>query len=142
MKAKDVLNGTFGEVWLDSEKLSECFGLQAKIDLNKEEVLICGKLGKSEKVVGWEGKGSVKLNKVNTRMAIKLSNMIKKGIEVRCTIVSKLADPASVGAERVAIKGVLFDDLTIADWEAKKNGTVDAPFTFDNYQFVDMITPG
>lgn len=141
MLAKDILNGTYGEVWMDSDKISECFGLQAKIDLTKEEVMICGKLGKSEKVTGWEGKGSIKLNKVNTRMGIKLSDMIKKGIEVKVTIISKLADPASAGAERVALKGVLFDDLTLIDWEAKKNGTVDSPFTFDDYEYIDLITP-
>jgi len=34
---------------------------------------------------------------------------------------------------------VSFDDLTIADWEAATKGTVEAPFTFTDYKYLDMI---
>lgn len=141
MDAKRIINGTWGEVWLDSDKLSECYGLQAKIDIKKEDVQICGKLAVSKKITGWEGKGSLKLHKVNSRMALELAELIKNGRDVRFTVISKLADPDAFGNERIAVKGVSFDDLTLADWEAGKNGEVEAPFTFDDYEFIDAITP-
>lgn len=141
MQAKDVINGTWGEVWIDGDKVSECFALQAKVTLAKADVNICGKLAKGSKITGTEGKGTLKLHKVSSRMVIKVSDNIKKGKETVCTIVSKLADPDSYGAERVAIKDVTIDELTLADWEAKKNGEESIPFTFTDWDFLDTITP-
>ena len=37
------------------------------------------------------------------------------------------------------LKNVSFDDLTLADWEAKSPGKVESPFTFTDYEFLDMI---
>jgi hypothetical protein len=141
MDGKRVINGTFGEVWMDSDKLADCFGLQAKIDIKKEDVPICGKLGTSKKVTGWDGKGSVKMNKINSRMSLKLKQMLKDGKDVRVTIISKLADPDAFGSERVVLKSVSFDDLTLADWENAKPGQIECPFTFEDYDYLDEIQP-
>lgn len=139
MDAKNVINGTFGEVWFDDELLAEQKGLQAKIEFTKEDVNLPRKLGKSTKIVGWEGKGTLRLYKVNSRIALKVQQFVKKGKDVRFTIVSKLDDPDSYGAERVVIKGVSFDDLTLVDFEPKKVLEVELPFTFDDYDFIDAI---
>lgn len=141
MDAANVMNGTWGETWMDSEKLSECYGLQAKVDIRKEAVPMCGRLTPGQKIVGLEPKGSMKLNKVNSRMAIKIGNKIRNGEDIKVTVISKLADPSAFGAERVVLKGVSFDDLTLADWEAMKNGQVECPFTFEDYEFIDLVTP-
>ena len=139
--AKNVINGTWGEVWIDGEKISECTALNAKITLSKTDVNIAGKLAKSSKVTGWEGKGQLKMLKINSRMILKTINNIKNGKETICTIVSKLADPDALGAERIVLKNVAIDDLTLMDWEVKKNGEITVPFTFDDYDMLDTIKP-
>ncbi|TCO78021.1 phage tail tube protein [Marinisporobacter balticus] len=138
-----VINGTWGEIWLDGDKVSELTGLEAKITLKKEDVNMCGVLAKDTKVTGWEGKGTLKMHKVNSRMAIKLGEMIKKGQDLRFTILSKLADPDTIGgqSERVVLKDVSFDDLTLTNFEAKGLGKVECPFTFTGYDFTDLIQP-
>ncbi|MBU3098745.1 MULTISPECIES: phage tail tube protein [Clostridium] len=141
MNAKDIINGTWGELWIDGDKVSECIALQAKVTINKAPVSFCGDLFTHNKVIGLEGKGSLKLHKASSRMIIKISANMKAGKQTVCTIVSKLADPDSMGAERVAIYEVSFDELTIADWENKKNGEEDVPFTFANWEFLDTIAP-
>lgn len=137
--AKRVMNGTFGEVWLDDEYVSECHGLQAKVTFNKEEVAICGRMVKDKKVTSISCTGSLKLHKVNSRMAIAIGEKIKTGNDPRFTIVSKLADPDAYGSERVVLRNVSFDDMVLADWEAAKNGTVEAPFTFSEYELLDRV---
>ena len=67
--------------------------------------------------------------------------MMKNKQEVRFTIISKLADPDAYGAERIAIYGVSFDDLTLFDWEAQTPGEVEHPFTFTTYEYLDQIEP-
>ena len=64
---------------------------------------------------------------------------IKRGVDRRFTVISKLRDPDSYGAERVALYDVSFDDLTLADWQAAAVGSVTAPFTFSDYEYLDQI---
>lgn len=139
MDAKRIINGTWGEVWLDGEFVGECYGLQAKVNFTKEDVSQCGQMGLDKKIMGYEGTGSLKLFKVNTRLGKKMADNAREGRDVRCEIISKLADPDSYGKERIAIRGVSFDDLTLADWEAKTAGKIEAPFHFVDYEYYDAI---
>ena len=137
--AKRIMNGTWGEVWLDGEYVSECYGLQAKVSFNKETINLCGRMAEDKKITSISCTGSLKLHKVNSRMALVIGERIKKGEDVRFTVISKLADPDAYGAERVVLRNVSFDDLTLADWEVAKNGTIEAPFTFTDYEFLDTV---
>ena len=137
--AKRVVSGTWGEVWLDGDKVSECYGLQAKVSFNKEDVALCGQMASDKLVTSIECTGSLRMHKVTSRMALAIGENIRNGKDVRFTIVSKLKDPDAYGAERVVLSNVSFDDLTLADWEAKSVGKVECPFTFTDYEFLDEI---
>ena len=137
--AKRVISGTWGEVWLDGDKVAECYGLQAKVSFTKEDIALCGRMATDKKVTGIECTGSMRMHKVTSRMAQAIGEYIRNGRDIRFTIVSKLGDPDAYGAERVVLKNVSFDDVTLADWEAKTVGKVEAPFTFTDYEFLDMI---
>jgi hypothetical protein len=137
--AKRVVSGTWGEVWLDGDKVSECYGLQAKASFNKENIALCGQMASDKKVTSIDCTGSLRLHKVTSRMAQAIGENIRNGRDVRFTIVSKLKDPDAYGAERVVLRNVSFDDLTLADWEAKSVGKVECPFTFTDYEFLDVI---
>ena len=137
--AKRVISGTWGEVWLDGDKVSECYGLQAKVSFNKEDVALCGQMASDKKVTSIECTGSLRMHKVTSRMALAIGENIRNGKDVRFTMVSKLKDPDAYGAERVVLSNVSFDDLTLADWEAKSVGKVECPFTFTDYEFLDEI---
>lgn len=141
LAAERVINGTFGEVWLDGDKVSECYGLEAKVEIDKEEIPVCGKLGTDTKMMGYKGTGTMRLHKVNSRMMLLISNQIKAGINPRFQILSALKDPAAFGAERVLIKDACFDDLTLANWEAKAKGETECPFTFTDWEPLDTIAP-
>ena len=137
--AKRVISGTWGEVWLDGDKVSECYGLQAKVSFNKEDIALCGQMASDKKVTSIECTGSLRMHKVTSRMALAIGENIRNGKDVRFTIVSKLKDPDAYGAERMVLSNVSFDDLTLADWEAKSVGKVECPFTFTDYEFLDEI---
>ena len=88
-----VMNGTWGEVWMDSDYVGEAYGCQGKVSFNKEDVNFCGQLATDTKITSTKGTGSLKLYKVSSRMANKIGDNIKKGIDTRFTVISKLADP-------------------------------------------------
>ncbi len=133
------INGTFGELWIDDYYLSEVTGCQAKVTINKEEVKQTGTLAKGYKVTGIECKGTVKLNKVTSFFIDKMSDSLKAGKSMVCTIITKLADPDSDGVERIKLTGCTFDELTLADWEAKKLSEESYAFTFTGWEVLDTI---
>ena len=139
--SKRAINGTYGEVWLEGELVREATGLKADIALEFIDVPMCGDLAKHQKVSGMSGNGSITMTKVNSRMAIKLSDMLKKGKTPTFTIVSKLADPDAYGAERVVLKNCQFSTLTLADWASGQVGSITQNFTFTDWDYLDIIEP-
>ena len=136
--AKRSLNGLWGEVWIDGEKIAECTACQLKVSKNKETINLCGQFMSDTKATSGSGTGSLTLYKVDSGFAQKMSDL-QSGIDRRFTVISKLKDPDSWGAERVAAYNVSFDDLTLADWQAATVGKVTTPFTFSRYEFLDQI---
>lgn len=139
-EAQKVLNGTFGEVWIDDEYMAEATALEAKVSLEKTEVNQIGTLAKGYKITGTDCKGTIKLNKVTSYFINLLSDNLKAGKTTTCTIISKLDDPDSDGEERIKLTGCTFDELTLVNWEAKKLGEESVPFSFTGWEILDTIT--
>lgn len=133
------INGTFGELWLDDYYMAEVIGFQAKVTIEKEEVIQTGSLEKGYKVTGLDCKGTVKLSKISSFFIQKMSENLKAGKSTVCTIISKLDDPSSDGTERIKLTGCTFDEMTLADWEAKKLVEESYPFTFTGWEIMDAI---
>lgn len=138
-KPDNVINGTWGEVWLNDQYMAETTGLEAKFKLTKSDVNQTGTLRKGQKITGIEGSGTLKMNKVSSYMMKLLLEDIRNGIMPDITIISNLDDPTALGNERVKITGVNFDELALADWEAGKLGEESYPFTFDDAEIIDAI---
>ena len=136
--AKRVISGTYGEVWVDGEKIAECTACQAKVEKNKETINLCGQFMEDTKALSGKGTGSLTLYHVDSGFLQKEGDL-QSGVDRRFTVISKLRDPDSYGAERVALYNVSFDDMTLADWKAATVGSVTAPFTFSRYELLDLI---
>ena len=139
MKANEVINGTWGEVWINDDLVDEISAFQAKIEFNKEDIDVCGEMMTQHKITGYNGTGSMTLKKANSRMIKILSDFVKDGTEPEVTIVGKLADPANGGSERISLTGISFDDLTLFDFEVKALGEYECPFTFTGFKVIDSI---
>lgn len=142
MNANKVINGTFGSVWVNTEKMANCKSFEAKVSLDYEDVLLAEDLATHKKYMGWSGAGTILLHKVDSLMAKTLADGIKSGNMEPASIIAKLADPAAYGAERVQISGVHFDELTLLKFAAKEIQEEECPFTFDDFEFLDMIMEG
>ena len=139
LDATKIINGTHGQVFLGDDEVAEMKAFQAKLEFQKEEIKIAGQMAVDTKLMSYSGKGSLQLHKVNSRMVKTLLNEIKEGKDPRFTLIGKLADPNSEGAERIAIKNVSFDDLTIFDFEVGAVGATECPFSFTDIETIDLI---
>ena len=138
-RAEKTINGTWGQLWIDDEEMVEVISCEAKSSLAKTEVNQTGTLSKGYKVTGIDNKGTIKLNKVTSFFIKKLSDSIKAGKTPIFTIQSNLADPDAIGAERVILRGVQFDELSLINWEAGKLGEESYAFTFASWEIKDVI---
>ena len=139
LDATKVISGTYGQVFLGDDEVAEMKAFQAKLEFQKEEIKVAGQMATDTKLMGYSGKGSLQLHKVNSRRVKALLSEIKEGKDPRFTLIGKLADPNSNGAERIAIKNVSFDDLTLFDFEVGAVGQTECPFTFTDIECIDLI---
>ena len=140
MPGNRVINGTWGEVWRNGEKWIELSACQAKFSYNKSDINICGQMAVDTKVTGVKGTGSITVFHVYSRN-YERANQLLDGIDQRDTIIMKLADPDSFGAERVALYNVSFDDETMMDFKAGTVAEKTYPFTFTGREWLDHIEP-
>lgn len=136
---KRVMNGTYGQVWLDGEEVSECISCKAESSFSKSKVYLSGQLEEENKITSISNTGSLKFHKVNSRMLTKIGDAISKGKDLRFTVISKLADPDAYGAERIALYNVSFDKVTLADWTRAQTTDIEAPFTFGKFKLLDTV---
>lgn len=139
MKAKQVINGSFGEAWVDGDYLAEVTGVEATIDIDYEDVNLPRKLSTGKKLIGWEGSGSLSFNKTTSRFIVLMRDDLKAGKQTEVDIITKLDDPDALGAERVVLKNVVFEDLSLANWESKSIGEEEISFYFDDWEPLDII---
>lgn len=136
--AARVMNGTWGAVWEDGEEIAEISAFQVKVEKNFEPVVMCGHMVEDRKLTGVRITGSMTMHKVYTRGRADVANALK-GLDVRKTIVGKLDDPDAYGAERVAVYGVSYDEDTVMDWEASRNGSLTIPFQATGIEYLDYV---
>ena len=134
-----VINGTWGEVWLDDDYLCEVESCTAEVDITYTDVPRCRHLVSGKKMTKLEGKTTVKLHHVRSNIAKKVSDKIKNGETPSYKIISKLEDPDALGAERVVLYDCKPDKAILLDWEAEKLGEESYTFTFEDWDFLDYI---
>ena len=139
LDTRKVINGTHGSLWINDQEVSEVKSFQVKAEFQKEEVKIAGQMATDTKYMGYSIKGSLALHKVNSRMIKFISDSIKAGKEPRFTLIGKLADPDADGVERIVVKNVSFDDLTLMDWEVGAIGQSEHPFTATAWEVLDSF---
>ena len=138
-KPEDVINGTWGEVWIDNDYMAQTTALEATYKLTKTDVSQTGTLSTGKKVTGIEGTGTLKMNHATSYFIKRILKDIKEGKSTHCTIISNLDDPAVNGNERIKLTGSTFDEVKLADWEAGKLGEESIPFTFTGADIIDAI---
>lgn len=142
MTSDRVLNGSYGELWIDGVKMAEVYGLDAQIEVLKAEVPMCGtSSGVGKKFTGWNGTGSLRFNKVSSTFSKKQAEAVRSGTPLVSTIISKLADPSveKYGSERVELIGCQFDTISLSQWEAGQLVQQEMPFTFEDFKFLSAI---
>lgn len=139
LTGNQVINGTFGRIWVNNELWAECKSFEAKVTGDFEDVTFCDNLATHSKYMGWTGEGTIVCHKVDSKITKLLADGFKNGKVPEIKIVAKLDDPASFGAERVEILGVTMTEFTLMKFASKELGETEVPFKFTDYNMIDLI---
>ena len=134
-----VMNGSFGEAWVDDDYLGEVEAGKAESDVTYGDISRPRHLIDGKKLKKMEGKGSLKMYHVRRNIAKRMSDALKQGRTLSVKIIMRLEDPDAYGAERVALYGCKFGKATLMDWEAGKETEDSYDFTFEDWEFLDFI---
>lgn len=139
MRAEQVINGTWGQIWYDGEYMAELISCKGEIGYKKTAVTQVGKLIDGQKITGLEPKGEFKIHHVNSTVMKKEIEAIKAGKTATHTIISNISDPDAAGAERVTYFNCVLDKVVLTDFEAGKLGERSYSFTFDGFDVTQTI---
>ena len=89
--------------------------------------------------MGYEIEGTMTGTKIDSRFVRLYSDGILTGEIPEVDIIARVADPQSDGQERVALYGVVFDELTLAKFEANTIVEEEIPFKAASYKYLDRI---
>ena len=138
-EGKQVINGTWGQVWFDGEYLAQILACKAEVEYKKTEVQQACERMTGQKITGLEAKGEIKLHHINSFVMKKEQEAIKRGQTATHTIIVNLDDPDSAGAERIALYNCVLDKMILTDFENNKMGEESYSFTFDSWEIMESI---
>lgn len=119
LSGRRYINGSYGELWWDGEKIAGINKFELKLTPEREDVPGDG-LDMDAKIVAIKVEGSFTVKKLHSRAVDKLIKNWLQGLDPRSTIIAKLSDPDAYGSERVTIENVWFNETAIIQFEKKK----------------------
>lgn len=141
VRGSQVLSGSYGEVWIDGEKVFELNKIELKIVINREDVQIG--LDVDSKMVGQKGEYTLGIKKVFSRWVKYADEYIKNGIDKRFEIIAKLKDPnaRNSGIERYSVGNCWFNEIPLVNYEmgAPIEEEISGGFTPSDLQVLDKI---
>lgn len=135
-----AINGTFGRLWCNDEDYNTVKQFEAKAKLNWDEVPLPEQLAPEYNYLGYTIEGTITGTKVDSRFIELYAEGIQTGNIPDVTLVGRLNDPKKHGYERVAIYGVVFDELAIMQFEANTTVEEEVPFKATSYKFLDKLS--
>ncbi|MBC2576578.1 phage tail tube protein [Peptostreptococcus canis] len=135
----NVLCGTHGELWIDDIEYQEVTAFKAELTPEFGDVNKAKSMAKHKKLIGYELKGEVTLNKVLSFLMMKVAKNLKKGKATRVKIISNIDDPDALGNERIVLYDAILEKATLADWQSKQIQEEKIPFTATEWEILESI---
>ena len=139
MKANKIIRGTFGRVWVNGELMANVKSFESKCNFDYEEVNIAGEMGTYQRYKGYSIEGTMTLHKIDSQMVKLLKDGAMTGDFPDIKIVALVEDPGTYGCERVELRDVTFDELTLLKFETKELSEEEMPFKAGSFNYLDLI---
>lgn len=134
----DILTGNNGDVWFNGALMATLKSIKCTV---KSDTTTENYVGDSRSYTiwnGWNGDGSMTLDKIDSTVWKLAANAFKNGTMPDIKIISSLTN-SSGDTEKVAVEGIAFSQFDLINIESKKINEESYSFTFDDYEVIDTI---
>ncbi len=131
-----IMSGTFGKLWVNNDLMTNAVSFKATMKPKYEDVELNGELGVGRKFMGYEIEGSMKMHKVDNKLAKTIANGFMTGIMPEIKLNSEIDDPASLEPVRVLLTGITFDDVDLINFENKAKAEEEFSFKAFKAQYL------
>lgn len=152
MLAKDVVSSKMAMAYITVNsnrlKLFQAVSLEAKLDKEKKEVAILGRMQKGNKATSAKGSGKLKIYKNTPLFDEMMEKLINEGVDTYFDMQVSNSDPTSdAGRRTITLLNCNINSSTIAAFDADGDWlTDDIDFTFEgfkipeNFKILDGMT--
>ncbi len=134
-----LLKGSSGNVWLDTELMSNLTQISAKVKGEFSDHNFCGDPATYSSFDGWSGEGTLTFKKMDSKLWGEVAEAYLTGVMPDIKITTCLTDMSTGKSERVSIEGIVFTEFTLAGFKAKEAIEEEFPFKFSKYRILEKI---
>lgn len=146
LKAEDVITGkqarAFATINSQVEELFYAKSIEAKIEKNKTDVPILGKMNVGKKSTGWSGSGTLTVYYVTSLFRSLMLKYIKTGKDFYFDLqITNEDTTSSIGKQTTVLKNCNLDSVIIASFDASSDDAMEEelPFTFEDADILDKF---
>lgn len=139
MQTNRVLHGSTGVTWLNDKKLANLKSIKTRLKAQVEPYSCAGDFRTFWSYTGYEITGTLALHKVDSQTLSLMKDAYKTGQIPTIKIITKLTDIQSGQSERVALIDVIFEEIDLANFEAKMQSGEELPFRAVEYDILEEI---
>lgn len=137
-KANGVISGNDCTVWINNEVWDDIKSFEYKITGEFEDINFLNDPRTYKKYNGFNGEGTLTLNKKQSRGAKILADAFKTGIMPDIKIVSKIFNQSTGTSERAVFSEIIFSEFG-GKFEAKGISEEELPFSFSDFEFIETM---
>lgn len=148
MKESDAISGKYAKAYITiNGRVEELFyarSLEATIEKNKADVPVLGRTNVGKKATGWSGTGTLNIYYVTSLFRQLMQEYIKTGRDFYFDLQVVNEDPqSSAEKQTVVLKNCNLDSVIAAQFDITSDNPLneDIPFTFDDYEILDVFSP-
>lgn len=143
---KDVINGGEGTAFAtingNIENLAYVKKVEAKVEKNKEDVVVLGRRGTGSKAKGWKGSGTLTIYYVTSIFRQLMNTYNKTGKDTYFDIqVTNEDDGSATGKQTVVLKNCNIDSVILTKMDIEATALdEEVSFTFDDFEILNSFT--
>jgi len=126
--------GSNGAIWVNDLNWDKVKSFEAKAAYEFEEVP--DGLETERVLIGYNVEGTIVMRKTDSRAILLISDDYQNGIVTDVKIIGKAFNKSTGKTERVAYRGVTFDELPLSKFEEKTVTEVELPFKAKTYKIL------
>ena len=138
-KQSKVLHGSCSEVYINGVRDVLATKIEVKVTGDFEDGAFCGDYGTFPIYNGYAIEGTLTDKKTDSTLEVAIAEGYRTGVMPDIVLITALTNPATKQVERWSVSGVVFTEVALANFEAKKAVERELPFKAETYKNLEAI---